>query len=57
MAIFGSFFRGAQNGQSDVDIAVEFDRSKRKSLLDFVCVKDELSRVFQRKVDLAFLAA
>ena len=52
LAIFGSFVRGQERKDSDVDIAIEFDKSKRKTLLDLVGLEDELSAVFKRKVDL-----
>ncbi|MCD6263072.1 nucleotidyltransferase domain-containing protein [Candidatus Bathyarchaeota archaeon] len=52
MAIFGSFVRGEQTDKSDIDIAIEFDKDKPKSLLDLIHVEEELSKVFKRKVDL-----
>mgnify|MGYP000094187282 FL=1 len=52
MAIFGSFVRGEETEKSDIDIAIEFDKSKPKSLLDLVRVEHELSKIFKRKVDL-----
>jgi predicted nucleotidyltransferase len=52
MAIFGSFVRGEQKRKSDIDIAIEFDRSSKKSLLDLVRIEGELRRIFKRKVDL-----
>jgi predicted nucleotidyltransferase len=57
MAIFGSFVRGEQNTRSDVDVAIEFDKSKRKSLLDLIRVEDELRRVLKRKVDLGIFSS
>jgi len=57
LAVFGSFVRGEQNSKSDVDIAFEFDRSKRKTLLDLIRLEDELSRVFKRKVDLGVFSS
>jgi predicted nucleotidyltransferase len=52
MAIFGSFARGKQNSQSDVDLAIEFDKNSGKSLFDLVRLEFEFSRIFKRKVDL-----
>ena len=52
LAVFGSFVRDEQNRKSDVDIAIEFDKSKRKTLLDLLRLEEELSEVFKRKVDL-----
>jgi len=57
MAIFGSFARGEQKKTSDIDIAIEFGKSKEKSLLDLVHVENELSRVFKRKVDLGVFSS
>jgi hypothetical protein len=57
LAVFGSFVRGEQNKKSDVDIAIEFDKSKRKTLLDLVRLEDELSKVFKRKVDLGVFSS
>ncbi len=54
---FGSFVRGEQNRKSDVDIAIEFDEGKRKTLLDLVRLEDELSKVFGRKVDLGIFSS
>jgi predicted nucleotidyltransferase len=57
LAVFGSFVRGEQNRKSDVDIAIEFDKSKPKTLLDLVGLEDELSKVFKRKVDLGVFSS
>ncbi len=57
LAVFGSFVRGQQNRKSDVDIAIEFDKSKGKSLLDLVRLEDELSQAFKRQVDLGVFSS
>lgn len=57
MAIFGSFVRGDQKKKSDIDIAIEFDKSKRKSLLDLVHLEYELRKIFKRKVDLGIFSS
>jgi predicted nucleotidyltransferase len=57
LAVFGSFVRGEQNKKSDVDIAIEFDKSRKKALLDLVRLEDELSKVFKRKVDLGVFSS
>ena len=49
-AIFGSFARGNNRNDSDLDILVEADDSL--SLLDFVGIKGDLEDVLGRKVDL-----
>ncbi len=48
--IFGSFVRGEETQESDIDILVEIDR--RMSLLEFVGLKIELEEALGRKVDL-----
>lgn len=57
LAVFGSFVRGEQNKKSDVDIAIEFDKSRSKTLLDLIRLEDELSKVFKRKVDLGVFSS
>jgi uncharacterized protein len=57
MALFGSFVRGEQNKTSDIDMAIEFEKDKAKSLFDLVHVEDELRRVFKRKVDLGVFSS
>lgn len=47
LAVFGSFVRGDQHRGSDVDIAIEYDKSKCKTLLDLIGLEEELSTVFQ----------
>lgn len=48
-AVFGSFVRGEQKEDSDVDILVEF--KGKKSLLDLAGLKIELEETLKRKVD------
>lgn len=48
--IFGSFVRGEEDENSDVDILVEIE--KRMSLLEFAGLKLELEEALGRKVDL-----
>lgn len=50
IGIFGSYVRGEQKPQSDVDILVDFDESP--SLLELVFLEDELSQALDAKVDL-----
>jgi len=57
MGLFGSFVRGKQKNRSDVDVAIEFDKDKPKSLLDLVHVENELSKIFERKVDLGIFSS
>jgi len=57
MGIFGSFVRGEQKKKSDIDVAIEFDRDKSKSLLDLVHIEYELSKIFKIKVDLGIFSS
>jgi len=57
MAIFGSFVKGEQDVESDIDIAIEFDKDSRKTLLDLVRIEEELTEIFGRKVDLGVFSS
>ncbi len=48
--VFGSYARGSENNESDIDIIVEL--GKKMSLLDFVGLKLDLEDKLKRKVDL-----
>lgn len=50
LRVFGSFARGEENENSDVDLIADF--TKRKSLLDLVRIERELSEHLDRQVDL-----
>jgi len=50
LGLFGSYARGEQKGESDVDFLASF--SKRKSLLDLVRIERNLSEIIGIKVDL-----
>ena len=52
IGIFGSYVRGEQNKQSDVDILIEFDEAANFSLLDFIRLENSLSDLLGVKVDL-----
>jgi predicted nucleotidyltransferase len=52
LGIFGSFVRGEQTENSDIDVLVEFDPSARFGLLTFCQLENDLSEMLQRKVDL-----
>lgn len=49
-SVFGSFVRGEQNENSDIDILVEMPEGK--SLFDFVDLQLQLEDALGRKVDL-----
>jgi predicted nucleotidyltransferase len=50
IAIFGSYARGEERADSDIDILVRFDSPK--SLFQLVRIEDELKEALQRPVDL-----
>ncbi|OIP43421.1 hypothetical protein AUJ95_00710 [Candidatus Desantisbacteria bacterium CG2_30_40_21] len=50
VAIFGSYIRGEEKSESDVDVMVEW--IGKRSLLDIVGIEQELSDAIGMKVDL-----
>ncbi len=50
--LFGSFARGEETPESDVDILVEYDDKARISLLTISHMMGELERSIGRRVDL-----
>jgi len=52
LGIFGSFVRGEQTADSDIDVLVEFEPTARFGLLTFCQLENELSDLLNRKVDL-----
>lgn len=52
IGIFGSYVRGEQKKQSDIDILVEFEETAELSLLDFIGIENYLSDILGIKVDL-----
>lgn len=50
IGVFGSYVRGEESPDSDIDVLVEF--SDRKSLLDIIGIEQELSDTLDIKVDL-----
>ena len=50
IGVFGSFVRGENKRESDIDILVEFEEVP--GLLKFIEIEEYLSRILGRKVDL-----
>ena len=50
--IFGSYARGEQKKNSDVDILIEPPTDRKFSLLDLVGLEFELENILNKKVDL-----
>lgn len=49
--LFGSYARGEEKAESDIDIMVR-KGDKSLSLFDFVRMRNELSTIFEKKVDI-----
>ncbi len=52
IGVFGSYTRGEQKIQSDIDILVKFDEDSNLTLLDFIQIENYLSDLLGVKVDL-----
>ena len=52
LSVFGSALRDDFGPDSDVDVLVSFDAAAEWSLLDLVLMRDELSAIVGRDVDL-----
>ncbi len=52
IGVFGSYVRGEEDSESDLDILVEFKENSDLSLLDFVGLENYLSEALEVKVDL-----
>ena len=50
--VFGSFARGEETPDSDLDLLVEYDKSGKISLLDIIRFKSGLEGIIGREVDL-----
>ena len=50
--VFGSFARGEETQESDLDLLVDYDKNARLSLLDVVRYKIDLEKILGREVDL-----
>jgi uncharacterized protein len=52
LSLFGSAVRGELRPDSDIDLLVDYFPTARPSLFDLIEMKDELSDLLGRKVDL-----
>jgi predicted nucleotidyltransferase len=55
LEVFGSYVRGEQNAESDLDVLVTFD--KTPGLLQYVALENHLSDLLGVKVDLVMKSA
>ena len=53
IGVFGSYVRGEQRPDSDIDILIELERPPRISLIGLVELEEYLSDVLSAKVDIA----
>lgn len=53
LGVFGSYVRGEQRMDSDVDILIELEQPPRIDLFDLVRLQDHLSELLGVKVDIA----
>jgi predicted nucleotidyltransferase len=51
--LYGSTARDEATADSDVDVFIEYDRDTRFTLLDLVCIQQELEERLGTKVDIA----
>jgi len=52
LALFGSVLRDDFSASSDIDVLVSFRAAAHPTLFDFVRMREELTRLFHRQVDL-----
>lgn len=50
--VFGSFARGEETPDSDLDLLVDYDKGSKLSLLDVIRFKNDLEKILGREVDL-----
>ncbi len=57
LGIFGSYVRGEQTEDSDIDILIDFDPNYRFGLFTFCHIENQMSDTLGRKVDLVMKRA
>jgi uncharacterized protein len=57
IGIFGSVVRGEATEASDIDILIDYNPASTLSLFDIITLEEELSSLFQTKVDIVTLPA
>ena len=50
--LFGSYARGEETDNSDVDVLVKFDKNAKISLFDYVRIMDKMEKLLDKKIDL-----
>jgi predicted nucleotidyltransferase len=54
LRVFGSFARGDETAESDIDVIVDIKNPPRGKLFARAGLSERLSRVFNRRVDVVF---
>lgn len=57
LGVFGSYVRGEQHADSDVDILIALEEPPRMDLFDLVNLEDHLSQLLGVEVDIAIKAS
>ncbi|PNS40758.1 MULTISPECIES: nucleotidyltransferase family protein [unclassified Mesotoga] len=52
LRVFGSYARGEQNKESDLDLLVRFEENANLTLIDYIDLRNELSSLLSVKIDL-----
>ena len=52
LRVFGSYARGEQKKESDLDLLVRFEKNAQLTLIDYIDLRDELSKLLSVKIDL-----
>lgn len=53
LGVYGSYVRGEQRSDSDIDLLVELERPARISLIDLIEIEESLSELLGVRVDIA----
>lgn len=51
IGLFGSYIRGEQKKESDIDLLVEFDKGK-KSYRNFIEINELMKKLFNKRIDI-----
>ena len=52
IGVFESFVRGDYKEDSDIDMAIQYDKRKNKTLFYLIDLEEKLTKLLGRKVDL-----
>jgi predicted nucleotidyltransferase len=52
VGIFGSFSRGDETSESDIDILYDIDKNQKLSLFKYLKIASQLEEYFHKKIDL-----